>query len=191
MDAIWVALIVAVGSTLSPLLVAYLTNRHRKAERLQDYARQDAVAARAATVARSLLEQQEATAAQATETARRLLEANQQVADAAKTANGKLDVIHTLVNSNMTAAMQSELDATTRELAMMNEVVALKKAAGHEPTPETLAALEATQQRVTELRSSLEERLEQTELAERQIAEGEARRPTHGATGGADTHGDT
>lgn len=82
----------------------------------------------------------------------------ERAADTAKETNGKLDVIHTLVNSQLTAAMQSELDAIVRELAMMLEVIALKKAAGFEPTAEALAALDAAQAKVADLTAKLEDR---------------------------------
>ena len=79
-------------------------------------------------------------------------------AELAKETNGKLDVIHTLVNSQLTAAMQSELDAIVREVAMMLEVIALKKAAGFEPTKDALAALDAAQAKVADLTAKLEDR---------------------------------
>jgi hypothetical protein len=85
----------------------------------------------------------------------------------AAATNGKLDIIHTLVNSNMTAAMQAELDAIRRELAMMREVVALNLAAGREPTVETLAAIEATEAKITKLSSQLAEREAAARRAER------------------------
>lgn len=81
--------------------------------------------------------------------------------------NGKLDVIHTLVNSNMTAAMQAELDAIRREIVMMREVVALNLAAGREPTVEALAAIEATQVKITTLEAQLADRATATENAAR------------------------
>ena len=85
--------------------------------------------------------------------------------------NTKLDVIHTLVNSNMTAAMQSELDAITRELAMMLEVIELKKANGLEPSKKALAALDTTQSKLTELTNQLEDRRKSTILADKQLEE--------------------
>jgi hypothetical protein len=72
--------------------------------------------------------------------------------------NRKLDVIHALVNSNMTAHMQSELEATVRELAMMREVSRLHDDAGRAPTSETIQAIEMTEAKVAELRAVLEDR---------------------------------
>lgn len=70
----------------------------------------------------------------------------------------RLNVIHTLVNSNMTAHMQSELDAIVRELAMMREVSRLHEDAGRAPTEETLAAIQLTESKVAELRAVLSDR---------------------------------
>jgi len=76
----------------------------------------------------------------------------------ASTVNRKLKVIHALVNSNMTAHMQSELEATVRELAMMREVARLHEEAGRDPTEETRSAIDLTQARVAELRAVLGDR---------------------------------
>ena len=89
---------------------------------------------------------------------------------------GKLDVIHTLVDGSMTAAMHSELNATVRELAMMNEVIDLKRANGHEPTQETLTTLEATQTKIDDLYMSLSARERQVELSEQQERENQESR---------------
>jgi len=76
--------------------------------------------------------------------------------------NGKLDLIHTLVNSNMTAAMQAEYDATVRLLAMMKELVAVKEAVGHKPSAVATKAIADTEDRVQELRAALNDRKNQT-----------------------------
>src|SRR5688572_18678682 len=89
-----------------------------------------------------------------------------QVVNASDITNEKLDTIHILVNSNMTAAMQAELDATVRELAMMREVISLNKAAGRKPSAEAIAALEMTQEKINELRSQLEDRGRQARIAD-------------------------
>lgn len=72
--------------------------------------------------------------------------------------NRKLSVIHTLVNSNMTAHMQAELDATVRELTMMREVARLHSDAGRDPSEETVSAIQLTEARVAELRAVLGDR---------------------------------
>jgi len=143
-SAVQLALIVAVPAVISPvmlqLLSSWAANRAkkveaeiRKAEREEDYARQDKVAALAAV-------------------------ANKVVAEAAVVTNTKLDQIHVLVNSNMTEAMQAELNATKREVAMMHEVIELKKASGKDPLPMALKAVEATDKRIAELEAAIAER---------------------------------
>ena len=72
----------------------------------------------------------------------------------------KLDVIHTLVNSNMTAAMMGELDALKRDHASMTELIDIKRSnQGREPTPDTVATLLSIERRMEELRGELDDRL--------------------------------
>lgn len=102
-------------------------------------------------------------AIQATEAARLLLESNKKVAAVVERVGDthiQLKEIHALVNSNMTASMQGEFDARTNELAMMREVVRLNRIAGIEPSPEALAAIAATEIKVTELGVKLKDRLQ-------------------------------
>ncbi len=136
MDQVWIALIVGVVSMASPLLLAMVTNINANKNKRIDWAREDAVAARAAKVAITLQDSNDKT-------------------------NTKLDVIHTLVNSNMTAAMQAEHDATVRELAMMREVAALHQNAGQRPSVDTLAAIKSTEDKIAELQAALKDRLKQ------------------------------
>jgi hypothetical protein len=88
------------------------------------------------------------------------------LAEVNENTNSKLDTIHVLVNSNMTAAMQAELDATIRELAMMKEVISLNRAAGRSPAVEAISALDMTQAKISELKSQLADRARQTRVAE-------------------------
>jgi hypothetical protein len=131
--------------------------RHRE-DRQADWDRQDSVAAKAAKATEDLAESQKKIADQAAVAARLLLANNERVATSQLETNGRLDVIHGLVNSTLSAAMQSEFDATKRELAMMREVMALKQSAGLEPTEETIAAIIATETRLAELDQTLIDR---------------------------------
>jgi len=47
-----------IGTVLAPMVLMYLTGRERRREKLQDYERQDAIAAKADLVAAKLLENQ-------------------------------------------------------------------------------------------------------------------------------------
>jgi hypothetical protein len=131
--------------------------QHRE-DRDAEWARQDRVADLARKATDDLAISQKEIADQAAEAARLLLINNKQVAKVQGETNSKLDTIHTLVNSNMTAAMQSEFDATKRELAMMREVMELKKAAGLQPTAEVLASIASTETKLQELSDLLEDR---------------------------------
>lgn len=138
---------VLIASFIGPVTLLVLTNRYRR----EDWARQDRVADRAA------------------ETAELLLANNQAVADTAEVTNNKLDVIHTLVNSNMTAALQGELDSTRANLATLRELIALRVSQGQEPNNDTLAALATLEAKVKKLAANLSDRLEQTKVADAQI----------------------
>jgi hypothetical protein len=151
-DTVIVAAVVAVSSTVGPMLVAMVQSRNRRKEKEQDYARQDAVA-------KLLVERQDAAAGKAAEAAQLLAVNTAEVAATALESKKTLDTIHTLVNSNLTASMQAEFNATVREAAMMQEVIDLKRAAGVEPTIETLATLESTKSRISELSAALADRL--------------------------------
>lgn len=161
-----VSICVAIGASITaPLILARQAEKMRRQDREADWDRQDEVARRAANATATVAASQKRIADQAAKAAEALLEANAKVAATADETNGKLDVIHALVNSQMTAAMQSEYDATVRELAMMQEVIGLRRAAGHEPSQEALLAAEATQAKIAELAARLEDRAKAQERA--------------------------
>jgi hypothetical protein len=74
-----------------------------------------------------------------------------------------LNTIHALVNSTLSRSIQEALEATQREIAMMNEVVDLRMRSGLAITPETTAALMRARERVKELASELHDRQKQAE----------------------------
>lgn len=127
LDVIIVALIV---SLVAPILLAFITNRENRLTKKEQWAREDAVAAKAQQVVQTLKEN-------------------------TTVVNTKLDTIHTLVNSNMTAAMQSELAATRRELVLMKEVLALK---GETPSEAALKEIARTEKDIKELVMAIEDR---------------------------------
>jgi predicted RNase H-like nuclease (RuvC/YqgF family) len=131
MNTITVALIVAFGTTAGPIFLAYLTNNQRRQEKLEDWRRQDEVAAR--------------------------------LLAATKHTDEVLDTIHTLVNSNMTAAMQSDLNSMKAQLALMKQVFRLTGKVAQDPSIEVVEA------RIAELTSQLEDRQKAQERAERKL----------------------
>jgi hypothetical protein len=174
MEPVYIAAIVAFSGLIaagSPVLLAYLTNRNRREEKKEDYARQDQVAAQAAEAARLLVERQDAAAAKAAEAANLLLAANERVAQTAVVTNGKLDVIHTLVNSNYTSALQSELSTMKRELVLLLSVIDLKKAAGQSSNGDAANEIASTRAKIAELEATLADRLKQTKIIEKQQEE--------------------
>lgn len=167
MSAVYVALIVAFGTIATvagPIILAWLLGRQRRAEKREDYARQDAVAARVTEAA----DKAETVAKQAAEAARLLVDSNAAAAlVAAQTAavtNDKLDQIHTLVNSTLTAAIEAQLEATIEQLRMMRDALAGQTVV---PSVEAMTRLE---EKIATIRASLYDRLAQTKLAQEQIA---------------------
>jgi hypothetical protein len=138
-NAVLIALIVATASLTGPLLLARANARARRNEKQEDYARQDAVAAQAAEAARLLLAE------------------NKKVAETAAVTNDKLDVIHVLVNSNMTAAMQGQLVALKAQLVLMQKLAEQKVS-----TEDEIGAIKAVQAQIAELEAALTDRLAAT-----------------------------
>lgn len=177
MSAVWVAITVAV---VGPFLLAWLQGRQRTAdmhaearlraeERAEDYARQDLVAERLSRRNDEVAAKAQQVAIQTQTAAQLLLQNNEKVAAATKAANTKLDVIHTLVNSNMTAALQGELDASKAQLVTLRELIALRVMLGQTPDDETSAALLTLESKVGALSSNLKDRIAQTKVADAQI----------------------
>jgi len=171
-EAVWLALIVAGGALLTTVLNGWQIRRGKT----QDYERQDAVAAQAAEAARLLEARQDAAEAATAKAAKDLLAANEQVArqaaEAAAITNGKLEQIHELVNSTLTAQMEEAHAALTQQLVLMREVIALHTAAGRKPSQEALDAVEVIARKVAELGARLDDRAKATVIADAKVAPG-------------------
>lgn len=155
---------VAIPAMLSPPLMAWITNRNRRLEKQEDYARQDAVAAKAAEVAQLLLDRQAEVSASTAEAARLLKENNKVVSLENAKTHTQLKVLTGMVDGNFTRLMEAELDAISHGLVLSRQVIALTFAAGHEPPPESVAAILATETKIAELKKTIAER-HQTEKA--------------------------
>lgn len=176
-DAVFIALIVGFFGFVGPWLLkrqdykrqdAVIAAAEQRAHEID--ARQDLVAAQTAEAAQLLLGQQTAIREQAAEAARLLVQSDAERAEVAEVTIAKLDDIHTLVNSNMTSAMQGELDATVAMLVLMKEVVTLRKDAGKRTSASSAAAIKAAETKIAELRAQLEDRLKQTKIVEARAA---------------------
>jgi hypothetical protein len=132
--AIVVAAIAAVAAMVSPLLLASLTGKQRRVEKLEDRAYAELVAQRV-----------EAKAA----------------AEAAA-VHGKLAKIETLVNGSLTASMVSELATARRALALMRDLSTLRLTyTGESPSPTSAGEIAVAEAKVAALEQGLEVRREQ------------------------------
>jgi hypothetical protein len=147
------------ASVTAPILLARRTEQMHREDMLADYQRQDKVAAQVAAASTAALR----AAADAHQSATVIGEHTAATAVRLDDANSKLDVIHGLVNSNYSAAMQSQLDALVTSAALMREVVDLKRAGGAEPSQESVIALGDTEAKIAELRAGIADRLKQAE----------------------------
>ncbi len=123
---------------------------------LQDKQNETAAAAERARI--DLAESQKVIADQAAQAASLLLANNELVAQTSAGIATQLGVIHGLVNSDMTKAMQAEYNATEALLVIQEELIDIKRAAGQEPTETILAAVATTRAKLHELAASLEDR---------------------------------
>lgn len=120
---VWMPLAVAlVVAVLSPYLIDRRREKARRAEKEQDWAREDAVAAKVQAAAGEIAQRAELLVASNAEVAGVL-------AEAAEKTDAKLDAlekttntIHALVNSDMTKALHAQLIALRSQLVLLNNV---------------------------------------------------------------------
>lgn len=164
-ENIYLALIVAVPAFLAPILSAWFAARNARIDRALDWARQDAVAERAAAASRAMLISQNAAIAAQEESTRVNAITFQET-------KAQLDALHTLGNSSKTAATRAELTSTQRELVALREIMEIKRAAGQEPSAEVMAVIEVAERRIAELEKELDDRKVTDDLATAQVEEG-------------------
>ncbi len=143
--------LVAMATTASPIILSVITANQRRKEKLEDYSRQDAVAAQAAEAARLLLDANERVARQS--------------AASASETQSQLKQIHTLVNSKLTEEMKRSLIALKAQIVLLRRVINLDLAAGTETTEADRAMLSSLERTVEELSNSLTERDAVTDAA--------------------------
>jgi hypothetical protein len=157
-----------VVSVIAPLITGWVTNRLRRAEKREEWERQDAREAaerhRQEEVARRLQAEQE----RIREAADRA--ADEAAIDRAATAS-QLMQIHTLVNSDMTAARQELLDQTRLLVNMYRRTIEEEEAAGRTPLPDDVKALADAVARAEELQGILADRLAQQRIVEKEQKE--------------------
>ena len=139
-----------------PIFLSWLQGRQRKAEKEQDYARQDKLAAEVKSSA-------DAVAIKVEDAAKLLIVSQNQASKAAEevkntlersttSTNVKLDVIHRLSNSALTSAFKNELAGLSREVIILYEMADLKKAQGIQANGRTEDAIAVANIRIEELK---------------------------------------
>jgi hypothetical protein len=151
-----VSIVASVGAVCGPIVMAWLVNRNARLMKAADYERQDEVAAR-------LNARQDEIAALAAMATR----AQEQ---AAKMQSAKLEQIHSLVNSNLTAAMQDQLDTRQANLVLLTQALETRTRDGLPIDPQAAETLAATKVKIAELSAQLADRKRQTVEAEKQLA---------------------
>jgi len=135
---------VVVTSIVAPVVLTFFTGHQRREDKREDWARQDQVKA-------DLMAENKRVAD--------VLQAeNRKVMESSQLTQEKLNEVHTLVNSNLTAELRDGRDSTQRILALMGEVIELRRASGKEPTAETLAVYESTRRKLAEQDAVLADR---------------------------------
>jgi hypothetical protein len=81
----------------------------------------------------------------------------------------QLRVIHTLVNSTLTAALQAELDSTRREEMLLRELLSMREDNGSVISDDQRAALGAVQRKIQELTAAMADRSQQNRAANIQM----------------------
>lgn len=135
-------LIAAAVSVFSPWLLARQLNAQAKETRKVDWDRQDEVAARVA-------------------------ENSALSAERNKIQSAKLEQIHSLVNSNLTAAIEQELTATQLSLVLLEEIKSLTGGVSTKVSGERIVS---ARKHIAELEVTLAQRAVQTKAAEARLA---------------------
>jgi len=147
---------------IAPALLAINTARLATLSKRQDWARQDLVAARlekkqddiakaAQKTADLLVKAQEETIRRTDVVAKRAREADDDI-------QAQLKQIHTLVNSDMTAARKAELVAVETALGLLNRVIAINHRAGMPISSDDRESKDDKETRIEELKTIIADR---------------------------------
>ena len=167
--------LVLVALCASPFLSQWVASRALRNTRREEWKRQDdvadkaaAAAAHAADAAVAAREAAVVVKDQAAEAARLLLESHaldeanrREARESRQELSAKLDGIHTLVNSSMTAVIQYALDSTLRELALLQENAEMRG-----PNDVSSDAIARARQSIEELTAALSVRSAAASAAE-------------------------
>ncbi len=149
-NAIWIALIVAVPTTLTAILPFYLKAleaKTRRIERAEDKAELK-------EAARKVEEQTKASAAALAKNTDKALGDLKKIGDAT----------HVLVNSQSTAQVEDNLALALGNLALLHEIADLKKRSGEPVSPATTEAMAAISSKIQVLRETLATKAKQNNI---------------------------
>jgi len=143
--------------------------QHRE-DRDAEWARQDQVALKAERATVELAASQKRIADQAETAANLAAERDAKVAGQLSRIDAQARRIHTLVNSDMTAARQSERDQAQAMITVLRKVITLAEERGLVPEESDIDALQAAEQRVVDLDRILADRMHQMRAVEEEAA---------------------
>lgn len=174
MEAVWIAAIGVFSAIVGPLVLSWLQTKNTIALKQADWNRLDKVADLARQTAQDAAD---AVIKVADDLKGRQSELNEGLIEVARVAkegqdgvNVQLKQIHTLVNSNLTAALRGELTAVQSNLLALRKLEELKPSS----TPEELSAITTLENRERELADTVTERLEQQKIIDQMTMEGMA-----------------
>ena len=163
MEPVWLGLMTLLTAVIvagGALWTSWLSGRQIRQGKEQDYARQDAVAAKAAEAAALLLKAQRDSIARTDEVARLAADSDHRTMQRLEALDKQGQIIHALVNQKLTTVTEQALSATLALLPHLEEALMRIRAAGADPSEEDLKRLSDTRQSIVDLKATLERRSE-------------------------------
>jgi hypothetical protein len=168
-DLIYLVAIAIIG----PVLLWYLEGRRRRRDRQIEATEREKDREHEHQLR---LAEQQADYKRQDEVAAALRRNNEVVAESTAETRGRLEVIHILVNSTLTAAKESQLEALKGQLALLLELTSYKKEQeGTKPSSASTSQISLLRLAISELDADLQHRLAQTSVAEEQIEQNKER----------------
>lgn len=170
----WVPVLAVLGavatSAVSPVVMSNLNNRAAErraaqaadiaqAAQKRDWARQDEVAAHVLEASKATAATAKTLVASNAEVAVEVSEVKTAAAAAQETTEAKLDVIHALVNSNLTASMKSQLAALRASAVALTTLANYQESSGKSVFSETRQQAEDIDKTANLLEDEIQDRL--------------------------------
>ncbi len=182
MDTLTIGLIAAIVgapaglmATVTPIILARMATRDRHLIRREDRAERELVAKRAADATAAAARAAGVAQQSQEETARLLMASNAKMALGAEAASAlgektlrTVQVVHTLVNSDLTKALRGQLEATEAQLMLMRQIVDDRASSSpdEDRTRLAMSIIHKLEIRIAELKQTLSTRNQDAEVAE-------------------------